>query len=128
MKLEHMALNVEDPVGMAKWYADNLEMRIVRAVDESPYFHFVADKQGQSMLELYNNPTVEVPDYASLSPFVLHIAFAVDDIERTRDRLVAAGATIAGNMTTMPTGDQLLFLRDPWNVPFQLVKRVKPLI
>ncbi len=128
MKLEHVALNVEDPVGMARWWVENLEMQIVRAVNEPPYFHFIADKPGQSMLELYHNTSVEVPDYAAIDPFVFHIAFVVDDIEEVRDRLVAAGATTVGEITTMPTGDQLLFLRDPWHVPFQLVKRQKPLL
>ena len=128
MKLEHVALNVVDPAGMAKWWSDNLDMQIVRAVEDPPYFHFIADAQRESMLELYNNTSVEIPEYATMDPFVFHIAFKVDEIESVRDKLANAGATIVGDITTMPTGDQLQFLRDPWNVPFQLVKRVKPLL
>ena len=128
MKLEHVALNVENPAGMAKWYADNLAMRIIRADDESPFIHFIADKDGQSMLELFNNPAVEVPDYAAIDPFVLHLAFLAEDIEGERERLITAGATAVGEITPAPTGDQLAFLRDPWKVPFQLIKRLKPLL
>ena len=30
MKFEHFAINVEDPVTVAKWYVDHLQMKIVR--------------------------------------------------------------------------------------------------
>ena len=50
------------------------------------------------------------------------------DIHADRARLIAAGATPVGEVTTTPAGDQLAFLRDPWNLPFQFVQRKKPLI
>jgi hypothetical protein len=58
----------------------------------------------------------------------LHFAFASDNIEADRDRMVAAGATLVGEITTNAVGDKLLFLRTPWSVPFQFVQRQKPLI
>jgi catechol 2,3-dioxygenase-like lactoylglutathione lyase family enzyme len=127
MKIEHVALNIPDPVKAVQWYAEHLGMRIIRLSNEPPYIHFIADSEGESLLEFYCNPAAEVPDYASMNPLILHIAFAVDDIEATRARLVAAGAT-AVSETTAPNGDQLAMLRDPWGVPVQLVKRVKPLV
>jgi glyoxylase I family protein len=127
MKLEHVAINVPDPIGLAQWFVQHLGMRIVVAGANPPYMHFVADEAG-SMLELYNNPAAPMPDYASMNPFNFHIAFATDDIEAARDRLVTAGATTVTDITTSPAGDKLLFLRTPWQVPFQFVQRKKPLI
>lgn len=124
MHLEHIAFNVAEPAAMAAWYAEHLNMELVVANDEPPYVHFLSDGAG-SMLEFYrrSEPHIEVPDYASIDPLVLHIAFATDDIETTRARLIEAGATPEGDITTTSAGDKLAFLRDPWNVTIQLVTR-----
>jgi glyoxylase I family protein len=128
MKIEHVALNIPDPIHAAKWYVENLEMQIIKASDESPYIHFLADKERRGLIEMYNNPEAAVPDYASMHPMVLHLAFSVEDMEGTRARLLAAGATTEGDVATRANGDQLAMLRDPWGVPLQLVKRGQPLI
>jgi glyoxylase I family protein len=127
MKLEHVALNVPDPKAAAAWYAENLNLRVVKASDTGPFVHFLADDSG-SMLELYNNPAGEVPQYQVMSPFTLHLAFTVEDIPATHQKLVTAGATPVGETQTTAEGDQLAFLRDPWGMVLQLVKRRKPLL
>lgn len=128
MKLEHVALNVPEPAKIARWYAEHLQMEIVRADTESPYIHFLADSARQSMIEFYHMPEVEVPEYATMDPLIVHLAFAVEDIEAARERLLAAGATQATEMRVTPAGDKLLFLRDPWGVALQILTRTKPLI
>ncbi len=122
MKLEHVALNLPDPQAAAAWYAENLGLTIVKANNAEPFIHFLADDAG-GMLEFYSNPRGAVPDYASMSPFTLHLAFATDDITAGWERLLAAGATAAGELETTPAGDQIVFLRDPWGVSLQLVSR-----
>lgn len=79
------------------------------------------------MLEFYKNPAAEPPDYARISPFILHLAFATEDIIAAHERLLAAGAAVAGAVETTPVGDQIVFLRDPWGVALQLVSRKGPL-
>lgn len=128
MRLEHVALDVEEPARIAAWYAQNLGMQIVRSQDVSPYAHFIADSDGLSVIEFYNNPATTVPDYASIHPLQLHLAFNVDDMQQAHAALIAAGATPFDEITTTPAGDQLAFLRDPWQVTIQLVKRQKPLL
>ncbi|GAB4418309.1 MAG: hypothetical protein Fur0044_14270 [Anaerolineae bacterium] len=128
MQIEHVAFNVPDAVKAAGWYVEHLGMQIVRSSSESPYIHFLADSAGQTVLELYSNPIAAIPNYTSIQAFTLHIAFVVDDIEATRARLMAAGATAEGETTTAPNGDQLAFVRDPWGLTLQLAKRVKPLV
>jgi len=128
IRLEHVAINVEDPVEMAKWYCENLGMKIVRKGPPPVNMHFISDTGGNMMLEIYNNPPDAVPNYRSMNPLSLHIAFMVDDVEKTRRRLVAAGATIATDITVTDSGDKLVMLRDPWGVPIQLVKRAEPML
>jgi hypothetical protein len=42
--------------------------------------------------------------------------------------LIAADATIAGDVSITPAGDEIAMLRDPWGVPIQFVKRAKPML
>ena len=58
MIFEHFALNVTNPVEMADWYVENLEMKIVRSIDKSPFTRFLADRTGRVVLEIYSNNTV----------------------------------------------------------------------
>lgn len=127
MKMEHVAINVPAAAAMAEWYTKHLGMRIVLASNETPYMHFIADDAG-SMMELYSNPAAPMPDYANMSPFNFHMAFSSSDIEADRTRLVAAGATTVTEITSTARGDKLLFLRDPWGIPFQFVQRSSPLL
>jgi glyoxylase I family protein len=127
MNIEHMALNVADPVAMADWYVRHLGMRIVRQVDGPPHTRFVADGAGRTVVELYHQKA-PVPDYASFDPMVLHLAFMTTDVRKERERLLAAGATPATDITKSPDGDEMTFLRDPWGVTIQLVRRGKPLL
>ena len=128
IRLEHVAINVEDPVAMAKWYCENLGMKIVRKGPPPVNGHFISDAGGNMMLEIYHNPPDAVPDYASMDPLILHIAFMVDDVKGISRRLVAAGATIATDVTVTDAGDELVMLRDPWGVPIQFLKRAKPML
>jgi catechol 2,3-dioxygenase-like lactoylglutathione lyase family enzyme len=123
MRLEHIAINTAEPVKMAQWYVEHLAMKIARSEAKSPFAHFLVDSSDQSVIEIYSNPAAEVPVYTDMSPFTLHFAFLVDDMAGERARLIAAGATSAGEPVTTPAGDQLAFLRDPWGVTLQLVKR-----
>ncbi len=128
MKIEHVAFNVSDPVTMAQWYEKNLGMRTVRSGGPPVNARFVADASGQVMIEIYNNPKAAVPDYRKLDPLILHLAFHVDDVAATRQRLLAAGATPEGDVTRSDAGDDLAMVRDPWGFPVQLVRRAKAMI
>jgi glyoxylase I family protein len=127
MKLEHVALQVADPVAMARWYEDHLGMRVVRESDAPGHARFVADDCGASVLELYAG-TLPVPDYGAMDPALLHVAFATEDVETTRERLIAAGASAVGDVVVTPAGDRFAMLRDPWGLPLQLAGRARPLL
>ncbi len=127
MNIEHLALNVPYPLRMAAWYVEHLGMRIVRKQEQAPFTHFIGDQAGCVVLELYHHVKAVVPDYAKLDPLSLHIAFQASDVAQERQRLLAAGATPAGDIVTTDSGDVMTVLRDPRSVTVQLVKRQKPL-
>ncbi len=128
MRLEHIAFNVSDPAALAAWYVANFDMKIVRSFDEPPYIHFLSDSAGKSLIEIYSNPLGEILNYGDHHAVTYHLAFAVDDMEAERRRLVAAGATLDGEIDHRANGDKLAFLRDPWGCAIQLVQRVQRMI
>ena len=128
MKLEHVALLVANPPAMARWYEENLGMKVVKQSDEAPGFaRFLADAAGTSVLETYASDVHAVPAYQGMDPALLHVAFATTKIAATRDLLIAAGATPVGEITENAAGDRFAMLRDPWGLALQLAQRVRPL-
>jgi glyoxylase I family protein len=128
MKIEHIAFNVEDSRALADWYVAHLGMTLVRSFPDPPYIRFLADNAGETLLEVYSNPLGEVVEYGKFHPVTFHIAFTVDDMDVTRQRLVDAGGTIDGDIDNTPIGDKLAFVRDPWGNAIQLVQRKTPLM
>ncbi|MBW8862420.1 MAG: VOC family protein, partial [Acidobacteria bacterium] len=115
------------PAAIAAWYVQHLGMRVVRQSAAPPYIHFVADAGGRTVIELYSNPIDAIPDYASMHPLRLHLAFATADPDGSRDALVAAGASVIDDLNR-EDGTRLIMLRDPWGLAIQLCKRPQPLL
>lgn len=127
MKIEHIAFNVADPRGVAAWYEQNLGMKVVRKKDEPPYMHFLADESGSSLIEIYNKPPDQVPDYGSMDPLIFHLAFVSNDPTADKERLLQAGAQLVDEMHT-DAGDHLVMVRDPWGHAIQLCRRKKSMV
>lgn len=128
MKIEHVAYQVPDPVALADWYVEHLGLRVKRSQATAPFARFLADDGDAVMIEVYHNPRVPMPDYRSIDPLMLHLAFRVDDVPGTRERLLTAGATAEGDVVVSDGGDHLAMLRDPWGLAIQLVRRRDPMI
>jgi len=125
---EHIAFNISDPAAVAKWYCDNLGMKILRKSAPPSTTHFIADSAGTMTLELYRNEKAPIPDYASISHISLHLAFTVDDVSEVRTRLLMAGAKLAEDIVITPSGDRILMLRDPWGLALQFTLRGSPML
>lgn len=128
LKFEHFAINVADPVAVAAWYVEHLDMQVVRQAEGPVFMHFLADSTGRVMMEIYTNPPDLVPDYAAQDPQVLHMAFACEDMEGTIARLTAAGAEHVGGPGKTPAGDMLAMVRDPWGFSIQLTQRAQAMV
>ena len=128
MKIEHFAYQVEHAGESADWYCANLGFSIKRSSDAPVPVRFLADETGQVMIEIYNNPTVTTPDYGSMDPLLLHMAFVCDKVPETVEKLVAAGATLVSGPEVTGMGDELAMLRDPWGLAIQLCNRADSMI
>ncbi len=127
MQFEHFAINVPDAAAMAQWYVEHCRMRAVRALTEEPYTHFLADEGGRVVMEIYSNPSAPTMDFGAQDPLVFHFAFAVRDPVPLSQKLIAAGASLADDVT-LDDGSHLIMLRDPWGVPLQLCERTTPMV
>lgn len=125
MKFEHFALNVPEPIEQARWYVRHLHFQIVRAGEEPPFAHFLADQTGRVVVELYRNPASPIPDYHAMHPLSFHFAMVATDAAAERARLEVAGATLLSE-DTVPDGSVIVMMRDPWGLPLQLCQRAEP--
>ena len=124
MRFEHIALNVPDTEAARDWYCEHLGMKVVGTTGTA---YFLGDETGRPVFEFYTQTDPVPPPYREMSKLTLHIAFVSDDLEAERSRLEAAGATRDGEIVGPADGDQLLFMRDPWGISVQFVKRQKAL-
>lgn len=127
MKIEHLALNVADPIAMADWYCSHLGMSVAFQLDRAPYTRFLADSSGTVMIEIYSNPADQVPAYRDMNPLLLHIAFVSEKPSSDKERLIGAGAKLVEEIH-LKDGSELVMLRDPWGLALQLCKRGKPML
>lgn len=127
MKIEHFAVNVEDPLAMSNWYEQHLGLRVVKKTDQAPYMTFLADDSGRVMIEIYRNPAARVPDYKTMNPLIMHLAFVSDNPTHDKERLLQAGATPVSD-EQLDDGSHLVMLRDPWGLALQLCKRSTPML
>ncbi len=127
MKIEHIAYNVSDPVAIADWYCKNLGFTVVKHIPGPHEVHFLADEDKSMIIEMYHNPPEQVPDYASMDPLILHVAFYSENPDADCKKLEEAGATLVGH-THLDDGSHLAMLRDPWGFSIQLCKRGTPLV
>jgi len=122
LKTEHIALDVASPESTADWWCRNLGFECVVKQTAPPFAIFIREGQGQFAIELYRAAnTAEAPDYNQANPLQFHIAFLSKDLDGDIARLTAAGATFVSRQTVQ--GSELVMLRDPSGIPFQLVRR-----
>ena len=127
MNIEHFAYQVEHPAAAADWYIEHLAFSVKKSADTPVPVRFLADVSGRVMIEIYNNPKVKTPDYASMDPLLLHLAFCCDQVPENAARLQAAGATLVSGPEEI-NGDELAMLRDPWGLAIQLCNRKQPMV
>jgi len=112
---------------VARWYCEHLGFSVIRHIPQPAQTHFLADESGTMIIEIYNNPPDQVPDYHSMDPLLLHLAFVSADAEADRLTLEKAGATFATE-TRLGDGSHLVMMRDPWGLAIQLCNRATPLL
>ena len=123
--LEHVAFNVKDMNAVVAWYRDNLGLTLVREVPNK--MAFLGDASGRVIFEIYTNSEHPFIDDAPPTVYTLHNAFLADDVAAALKHLETAGATAVGEISTTDAGDTLLFMKDPWGIGLQVIKRKTPM-
>lgn len=127
MVFEHFALNVKHPIETARWYVDNCEMKIVKGSDKPPFAHFLADKTGRVVMEIYKNYNAEMIDLKLKHPLEFHFAFMVKNAGEIKNKLLQAGASLVEELHP-DDGSHLVMLKDPFGVSLQICQRGVPMM
>jgi glc operon protein GlcG len=125
---EHFAINVADSRAKAKWYAENLDMKIVKEGTAPDYGMFVADLKDNMMIEIYQKSSAPLFEDEKTHVSTFHAAFITENITAVKDKLLAAGAKLITDITKTPAGDKVLMFRDPWGQPLQIVERLNNML
>ena len=122
--LEHVAIVVPDRDRTVAWWTKHLGFKVV--FSRTAGSTFMADESGCVSFEIYG-PQKEcpVPDYAKMPILQFHLGFYSDDVDADVRRLTAAGAVLVARETVR--GLEGATLRDPSGIPFQVMKRDRPL-
>ena len=110
MRVEHIAFNVADPNGMARWYCEHLDFSIKRKVMEEPWAHFLVDEHETFMIEIYGNTSQSSFDFPQIAPATMHLALVSQNLHADRERLLNAGCTpVSDGIEELPGGDTMTF-------------------
>ena len=121
--IEHIALEVEDPASMVKWWTDNLGFKVTLSRPSGSTF--IEDEAGRVAFELYRpSEGRKAPDYHAMPILQLHFGLFSDDVDADVKRLLEAGATIVAKDEA--PGLKGVTLRDPSGIAFQVMKRENP--
>ena len=123
--MEHIALEIENPAAMVKWWTENLGFKVTLSRPSGSTF--IEDEAGRVAFELYGPAEGrKAPDYHAMPILQLHFGLFSDDVDADVKRLVAAGATEVAK-DEVP-GLKGVTLRDPNGLAFQVMQREKPVV
>ena len=129
MKIEHIALNVPDPAAIADWYVANLGMQVVRQSGAPTYTTFLADSDGDTILELYRFDERAAARLRRAGSDGAALGLLLHERRRAGQSSSPRPARqLQGEPRATDGGDTLIFLRDPWGIALQLVERSRPLL
>lgn len=126
--IQHIGINVNNPIEVSNWYIQNLGMKLIRRGKAPQNVTFIADSGSYMEIEFYNKEKIDKIDFQKIDVMTFHFAFLTDSINLIESKLVAAGAKLIEKTTETPAGDKVAMLRDPWGMPLQLVQRSIPMI
>ena len=123
--IEHIALEIENPASMVKWWTENLGFKVTLARPTGSTF--IQDEAGRIAFELYRpSEGRKAPDYHNMPILQLHFGLFSDDVDADVKRLVAAGATEVAKDEA--PGLKGVTLRDPNGIAFQVMQRKRPVV
>jgi hypothetical protein len=122
IRFEHLRINVADKEATAKWYVENVDLKIIPSNNKEMVY--VADKDHNFMLELSQIPNLK-NNYFDIHIDAFHMAFeGQKSIEAFAEKMLANGGTQEGKLYRNLIGDYVNNVRDPNGFTSQLIYRV----
>ena len=122
LKIHHVAIICSDYQRSKVFYTETLGLRIIaehyRVERDSFKLDLALPDGGQ--IELFSFPDAPIrPSYPEAQG-LRHLAFAVADIDRCRDSLIARGVPVETIRVDEYTGKRFVFFADPDGLPLEL--------
>jgi catechol 2,3-dioxygenase-like lactoylglutathione lyase family enzyme len=124
VQFEHIRINVADKESTAKWYVENVGLKIIPSNNKD--FIYVTDKDENFMIELSSIPGLRTK-YFDIHLDAFHLAFeGHKTINAVAEKMIANGGIQEGVLYTNKIGDYVMNIRDPNGFNTQLLHRVNP--
>ena len=127
MKIFHTALSVNSIKTSRKFYEKvfNLTFRVAGERPEQDISFIMLQDEHGTVIELFEHKkpkplTEDLMDFSQNG--IKHIAFIVDDLEKTFDKAIKNGAKVIWPIQKGVTVQRLAFIRDPDNIPVELIE------
>ena len=121
--IEHTGISAENPEELARWYVEKLGMRLVG--DNKKGTLFLAAPNA-AMIEIYPARQKGQSGFDNYTAGHRHLAFSVDDFDRTWEDLKASGVKMAGEPVVNEAIKLVLFYDGEGNL-CHLIARALPL-
>lgn len=122
MKVEHLGFFVKDALAQAEWYREQLGFKILIEKSEAAGdAAFIQSEDGLILELLSGGERASLAD-SQASAMQFHLAIKVSEIEKLKDKLVAAGAEFVMK-NEVPAPAKVLIVKDPWGNSLQLAER-----
>ena len=119
--IHHVAIICSEYKKSKEFYTKILGLEIIREVYRKERESYKLDlKLGDSQIELFSFPNApERPSYPE-SCGLRHLAFQVEDVEKTADELQSKGIMVEDIRIDEFTGKKFTFFSDPDGLPLEL--------
>lgn len=121
-KIHHIAIICSDFEVSKKFYTETLELEIIREVyrPERDSFKLDLALNGHYIIELFSFPNPPKRPSKPESLGLRHLAFAVENIENSIEKLNQKGIETEPIRIDEHTGKKFTFFSDPDNLPIEL--------
>lgn len=115
MKMLHVTIQTSKFESEIRFYEKEVGLTVQRDMRPVKDLVFLANEEGETCIEVLNNPEAEDAGNPNLS-----IGFKTEDVDKKREELIAAGYDVTPMISPMPNV-KFFFVTDPAGVKVQFI-------
>ena len=124
MEIHHVAIIASDYLRSKDFYTRILGFEIIRETYREERQSYKLDlRVGHAQIELFSFPNPPPRPSRPEALGLRHLAFAVDDLDATRTRLLTASLDLEETRIDPTTGRRFFFFRDPDDLPLEIYEK-----